>query len=64
MPEVLRGRSIRFRLTFWYAAVLTAGLALFGGLTWLLLRGQLMADLDRGLATRTAQFESFFRTER
>ena len=60
---MLRGRSIRFRLTFWYAAVLTAGLALFGALTWLLLRDRLIAELDRGMEVRTAQFESFFRVE-
>jgi signal transduction histidine kinase len=56
-------RSIRFRLTVWYAAVLTAGLALFGGLLWLSLRHQLMAGIDRDLAGRASRFESYFRSE-
>jgi len=56
-------RSIRFRLTVWYAAVLTAGLALFGGLLWLALRHQLMAGIDRDLEGRASRFESYFRSE-
>jgi two-component system heavy metal sensor histidine kinase CusS len=56
-------RSIRFRLTVWYAAVLTAGLALFGGLLWLSLRHQLMAGIDHDLEGRASRFESYFRSE-
>ncbi len=56
-------RSLRFRLTIWYTAVLTAGLALFGTLLWLSLRHELNADLERDLDGRAARFESFFRSE-
>jgi heavy metal sensor kinase len=59
----MRTRSLRFRLTLWYTAVLTAGLALFGTLLWLSLRHQLTADLERDLDGRAARFESFFRSE-
>src|SRR6266852_1214990 len=56
-------RSIRFRLTAWYALVLTAALGLFGGLVWLSLRHQLIGDVDRDLEGRASRFESYFRTE-
>lgn len=59
----MQTRSLRFRLTIWYTAVLTAGLALFGTLLWLSLRQQLNADLERDLDGRAARFESFFRSE-
>ncbi|MDP9112615.1 MAG: ATP-binding protein [Acidobacteriota bacterium] len=55
--------SIRFRLTVWYAVVLTAGLALFGVLLWLSLRHQLLADIDEELDGRASRFESYFRKE-
>jgi len=60
---VLRRRSIRFRLTVWYAVILSAGLSLFGGLTWLSLRHRLLAEIDRDLEGRAARFEQYFRTE-
>ncbi len=59
----MQTRSLRFRLTIWYTAVLTAGLALFGTLLWLSLRHELNADLERDLDGRAARFESFFRSE-
>jgi len=59
----MQTRSLRFRLTVWYTAVLTAGLALFGTLLWLSLRHELTADLERDLDGRAARFESFFRSE-
>src|SRR5262249_50539139 len=59
----MRGRSIRFRLTLWYAAILTAGLGLFGGLIWVSLRQRLIAEIDRELEGRAGRFESFFKTE-
>ncbi|MGH9594279.1 MAG: hypothetical protein ACRD5L_14400, partial [Bryobacteraceae bacterium] len=59
----MRSRSIRFRLTVWYAVILSAGLSLFGGLTWLSLRNRLMAELDRDLEGRAARFETYFRAE-
>ena len=60
---MLRRRSIRFRLTVWYAVILSAGLSLFGGLTWLSLRHRLLAEIDRDLEGRAARFEQYFRTE-
>ena len=59
----MQTRSLRFRLTIWYTAVLTAGLALFGTLLWLTLRHELNSDLERDLDGRAARFESFFRSE-
>src|SRR5258706_8161029 len=56
-------RSIRFRLTVWYAVFLTAGLALFGSLIWISLRHQMINEVDRDLAGRVARFEKFFREE-
>ena len=60
---MLHRKSIRFRLTVWYAAVLTAGLGLFGGLLWLSLRHQLLADLDQDLAGRATRLEAYYRSE-
>jgi heavy metal sensor kinase len=54
---------MRFRLTAWYAVILTAGLALFGGLIWLSLRNRLLDEVDRDLAGRASRFEKYFRTE-
>ncbi len=59
----MRTRSLRFRLTIWYAAVLTAGLGLFGSLIWLTMRHQLIKDLDRDLEGRARRFESYYRNE-
>ena len=56
---MMQRQSIRFRLTVWYAAVLTAGLALFGGLLWLSLRHQLLADIDQDLAGRACAWKLF-----
>jgi two-component system, OmpR family, heavy metal sensor histidine kinase CusS len=56
-------RSIRFRLTVWYATVLTAGLGLFSGLIWLSLRHRLIGEIDRDLEGRASRFEQYFRTE-
>src|SRR5579871_6099335 len=55
--------SIRFRLTVWYAAVLTAGLIVFGASVWWLLQHRLLADLDEDLASRAGRFENYFREE-
>lgn len=59
----MRRQSIRFRLTLWYAAALSAGLALFGGLIWLSLRHQMMTEIDEELAGRADRFEEYFRNE-
>ena len=59
----MRRRSIRFRLTVWYAVVLAAGLSLFSGLIWLSLRHRLMEEIDQDLAGRASQFERYFASE-
>jgi two-component system heavy metal sensor histidine kinase CusS len=56
-------KSIRFRLTAWYAVILTAGFALFGGLIWLSLRHRLLDEIDRDLDGRASRFEKYFRAE-
>jgi signal transduction histidine kinase len=60
---MFRRRSIRFRLTTWYALILTAGLGLFGGAIWFSLRHRLLTEIDRDLQTRATQFESYFRSQ-
>jgi heavy metal sensor kinase len=55
--------SIRFRLTAWYAAILTAGLALFGALIWLSMRHRLFDEIDQDLAGRATRFEKYFKDE-
>lgn len=59
----MRTRSIRFRLTVWYAVALTLGLGLFSGLVWLSLRQRLVSELDRDLEGRAGRFEQYFRGE-
>jgi signal transduction histidine kinase len=56
-------RSIRFRLTVWYAVILAAGLSLFSGLIWLSLRHRLMEEIDQDLAGRASRFERYFASE-
>jgi heavy metal sensor kinase len=56
-------KSIRFRLTAWYAVILTAGFALFGGLIWLSLRHRLLDEIDQDLNGRASRFEKYFRAE-
>jgi two-component system heavy metal sensor histidine kinase CusS len=56
-------KSIRFRLTAWYAVILTAGFALFGGLIWLSLRHRLIEEIDEDLDGRASRFEKYFRAE-
>jgi len=59
----MRRRSLRFRLTVWYALVLAAGLSLFSALIWLSLRQRLMEEIDQDLAARASQFERYFANE-
>ena len=56
-------RSVRFRLTVWYAVVLAAGLSLFSALIWLSLRNRLMDEIDQELEARASQFERYFASE-
>lgn len=59
----MRSRSVRFRLTIWYAVVLAAGLSLFSGLIWLSLRHRLMEEIDQDLEARASQFQRYFASE-
>lgn len=59
----MRTRSIGFQLTAWYAAILTAGLGLFGGLIWLSMRSRLTAEVDADLKGRASRFEAYFKAE-
>ena len=59
----MRRRSLRFRLTVWYAVVLAAALSLFSGLIWLSLRQRLMQELDQDLEGRASRFERYFAGE-
>jgi two-component system heavy metal sensor histidine kinase CusS len=47
----------------WYAAILSVGLGLFGGLVWFSLRHRLVGEIDRDLVDRAAQFEQYFKAE-
>jgi heavy metal sensor kinase len=59
----VKERSIRFRLTTWYALVLVAALGLFSGLIWISLRHRLLSEIDQDLADRAARFESYVARE-
>ena len=56
-------RSIRFRLTAWYALVLAAGLGLLCVLVWVSLSHQLSADLDAELQGRASRLDTYFTEE-
>src|SRR5262249_49554317 len=59
----MRTRSIRFRLTAWYALILTAGLGLFGGLVWLSMRQRLISEVDQDLEGRADRFQNYLERE-
>src|SRR5580698_5235184 len=61
--EMARERSIRFRLTVWYALILAAALGLFSGLLWLSLRQRLLSEVDRDLSDRAARFQAYVTRE-
>ena len=56
-------RSIRFRLTAWYAGALSIGLGLLCALIWISLSHQLSAELDRELQGRASRLETYFKEE-
>jgi heavy metal sensor kinase len=56
-------RSIRFRLTVWYALILSAALCAFSGLTWVIMQQRLLNDVRRGLGEAASRFEAFVRGE-
>jgi heavy metal sensor kinase len=55
----MRSRSIRFRLTAWYTAVLTLALLLFGVFSWVAVREVLMHAVDEELEDRVAGVRKF-----
>jgi len=56
-------RSIRFRLTVWYALILSAALCVFSGLTWFMMQQRLRDDVRRGLDEEANRLEAFVRGE-
>src|SRR5580704_5026572 len=61
--DVKRERSIRFRLTVWYALILIGALGLFSGLIWFSLRQRLLSEVDRDLSDRATRFENYVTRE-
>jgi signal transduction histidine kinase len=55
--------SIRFRLTVWYALILSAALCVFSGLIWLMMEQRLMRDIRRGLDEEAMRTEAFIQKE-
>lgn len=56
-------RSIRWRLTLWYVAVLAVGMLLFGAGTWFTLRGVLLNNRYHALDQRLTALTDFLRLE-
>jgi len=56
-------RSIRFRLTVWYALILSAALCIFSGLIWTMMEQRLTRDIRRGLDDEASRFEAFVQRE-
>ena len=61
--KTLNTRSVRFRLTVWYALILSAALCVFSGLIWLMMEQRLENDIRRGLADEATRFEEFVQKE-
>jgi len=59
----MRWRSIRVRLTAWYAAVLAVGLGLFGISVWLALKRSLNETIDESLEDRVAGVRRFMQDQ-
>jgi two-component system heavy metal sensor histidine kinase CusS len=60
---VINRRSVRFKLTLWYLAVMSAGLAAFGGGCWFVLREVMLGNRERGVDQRLAALEQFIEHE-
>ncbi len=56
-------RSIRFRLTAWYALILTAALSLLSALIWFLLQQRMLGDIHRGLEETAGNFDRYVHNE-
>jgi heavy metal sensor kinase len=52
-------RSIRFRLTVWYALILSAALCVLSGLIWVLMAQRMMGDIRRGLDDEADHFQAY-----
>jgi signal transduction histidine kinase len=59
----VRERSLRFRLTLWYALVLCAALTLLSGLIWISLRQRLLNEVDQNLSDSAARLEAYLAKE-
>jgi heavy metal sensor kinase len=56
-------RSIRFRLTAWYALILTAALCLLSALIWFLMQRRMLDDIHRGLQEESSHFQAYVKHE-
>jgi len=56
-------RSIRFRLTAWYALILSAALCLLSVLIWFLMQQRMLNDIHRGMEETADSFERYVRHE-
>jgi signal transduction histidine kinase len=61
--KYLNTRSIRFRLTVWYALILSAALCIFSVLIWMMMQQRLLHDIRRGLDEEAGRFEVFVQGE-
>ena len=60
---MMHSRSIRFRLSVWYAVALAVGLAIFAVLTWFAMQRAVFHEIDEALSAESASFETFLRDE-
>jgi signal transduction histidine kinase len=60
----LNTRSVRFRLTVWYALILSAALCVFSGLIWMMMEQRLERDIRQNLLDEESRFESFLQREK
>ena len=59
----MKPRSIRFRLTAWYAAILAATLALLGAGVWFALRDSIDDTADKELRSRLQAMRAYLERE-
>ncbi len=60
---MIRTKSIRFYLTFWYLIALASGLVLFGTGTWLMLRSALLENGASELERQISAVQLFLNKE-
>jgi hypothetical protein len=61
--KVFNTRSIRFRLTVWYALILSAALCVFSGLIWIMMDQRLTRDVRHALDDEASRAEGFIQRE-